>query len=41
VGLACGVVAVGASRRGLRVVGLVAGAGALVACVHAVWALAT
>jgi hypothetical protein len=41
VGLACGVAAVGAWRRGLCVVGLVAGAGALAACVHAVWALAT
>ena len=41
VSLACGVVAVGAWRRGLRVVGLVAGTAGLAACVHAVWALAT
>jgi hypothetical protein len=41
VGLACGVAAVGAWRRGLRAVGLAAGAGAFAACVHAVWALAT
>jgi hypothetical protein len=41
VGVACGVVAVGAWRRGLRVVGIVAGAGALAACAHAAWALAT
>ena len=40
VGLACGVVAVGAWRRGLRAVALVAGAGALAACIHAVWAVA-
>jgi hypothetical protein len=41
VGLACGFVAVGAWRRGLRAVGIVTGAGALAACAHAVWALVT
>jgi hypothetical protein len=41
VGLACAVAAVGAWRRGLRWVGIVAGLAALAAVVHALWALAT
>jgi hypothetical protein len=41
VGLACAVAAVGAWRRGLRAVGVVAGAAAIAAIVHALWALAT
>ena len=41
VGLACAVAAVGAWRRGLRWVGIVAGVAALAAIGHAVWAVAT
>lgn len=41
VGLACAVAAVGAWRRGLRWVGVVAGAAGIAAIVHALWALAT
>jgi hypothetical protein len=41
VGLACAVAAVGAWRRGLRWVGVVAGAAAFAAIGHAVWAIAT
>jgi hypothetical protein len=41
VGLACAVAAVGAWRRGLRWVGIVAGVAAIAAIVHSLWALAT
>jgi hypothetical protein len=40
VGLACAAAAVGAWRRGLRSVAIVAGAAALAAVAHAGWALA-